>query len=69
MALDTFTWAKGVSNAITRTGYHLPTSQGDMVHIDIQVLSAHLRQRKDAVWENLDNRPRTCPTRDSRMCT
>jgi hypothetical protein len=35
MALDTSTWAKGVSNAITVTGYHLPTSQGDMVHIDI----------------------------------
>ena len=40
-----------------------------MVHTGIQVLSAHLRQRRDAVWENVDICPRTCPTRDSRMRT
>ena len=46
MALDASVWAKGVSSAIRRTGYHLPVSQGDMIHIDVQVLSAHLRQRR-----------------------
>ena len=69
MALDASTWAKGVSSAIRRTRYHLPISQGDMIHIDVQVLSEHLRQRRDAIWDNLDICPRTCPTRDSRMCT
>ena len=38
-------------------------------HIDIQVLSSHLRQRWDAVWDDLDICPRTCPTEDSRLCT
>ena len=51
MDLDASPWAKGVSSAVRRTGYHLPISQGDMVHIDIRVLSAHLRQCRDAVWE------------------
>ena len=69
MALDVSAWAKDVSSAIRRTRYHLPISQGDMVHIDVQVLSAHLRQRRDAIWETLDICPGTCPTRDSRMCT
>ena len=69
MALDASAWAKGVSSAIRRTGYHLPISQGDMIHIDVHVLSAHLRQRRYAIWKNLDICPRTCPTRDSRMCT
>ena len=69
MALNASALAKGVSSAIRRTGYHLPISQGDMVHIDVQILSSHLRQRRDAIWENLDICPRTCPTRDSRMCT
>ena len=40
-----------------------------MDHIDVQVLSFHLTQRRDAVWKNLDNCPRTCPTEDSRLCT
>ena len=61
--------AKGVSSAIRRTGNHLPISQGDMVQIDVQALSSHLRQRRDAVWENLDICSRICRIRDSRMCT
>ena len=35
----------------------------------MQVLSSHLRQRRDVVWDNLDICPRTCPTKDSRLCT
>ena len=33
-----------------------------MDQIDVQVLSSHLRQRRDAVWDSLDICPRTCPT-------
>ena len=48
MALNASAWATSVSSAIRGTGYHLPISQGGMVHIDVQVLSSHLRQRRDA---------------------
>ena len=43
--------------------------QDDMDHIDIQALSSHLRQRMDAVWDNLDICPRSPPTKDSRLRT
>ena len=43
--------------------------QDDMNHIDIQVLSSRLRQRRDAVWDDLDICPRTYPTEDLRLCT
>lgn len=32
----------------------LPVSQGDMIHIDFQVLPSHLRHRRDAFWDNVD---------------
>ena len=34
-----------------------------------QVLSSHLGQRRDVVWDNLDICLRTCPTEDSRLCS
>ena len=44
-----------------------------MDHVEVQVLSSHLRQHQNAVWDNLDNCPiglaRTCPTEASRLCT
>ena len=69
MALNASSWATSVSSAIRGTGYHLPLSHGDMVHVDVQVLFSHLRHCKGAIWVNLDICPRTCPTRDSPMCT
>ena len=69
MAFNASAWATSMSSGIRGTGYHLPISQGDMVHIDVQVLSFHLRQRRDAIWDDMDICPRTCPTRDSCMCT
>ena len=69
MALDACAWASSMSRAIRGTGCDLCIRQDDMDHIDIQVLSSHLRQHRDAVWDNLDICPRTCPTEDSRLCT
>ena len=69
MALDACAWASSVSRAIRGPGYDLCIKQDDMDHIDIQVLSFHLRQCWDAVWDDLDICPRTCPTEDSRLCT
>ena len=40
-----------------------------MNHADIQILSFHLRQSANAVWDHLDICPRTCPTEKSRLCT
>ena len=37
--------------------------------MDVQVLSSHLRQRRNGVWDNLDKCPRTCPTGDLRLCS
>ena len=69
IALDACTWASSMSRAIRTTGYDLCIRLDDMDHIDIQVLSCHLRQRRDGVWDNLDICPdRTCPTGDSRLC-
>ena len=51
------------------TGYYLCIRQDDMDQIDIQVLSSHLGQRRDAGWDNLDNCPRTCPTEDLCLCS
>ena len=69
MALDACTWAACVSKAVRGTGYDFSIRQGALAHIDLQVLSSHLRQRRDAVWDNLDICPRTCPTEKSRLCT
>ena len=71
MALDACTWAACVSKAVRGTGYDPSIRQGAMDHhdVDLQVLSSHLRQRKDAVWECLNICPRTCPTEKSRLCT
>lgn len=40
-----------------------------MDHIDMQVLSLHSTQRRNAVWDNLGICSRNCPTEDSRQCT
>ena len=69
MALDACAWAVSMSHAMSGTGYDLCIRQDDMDHADIQVSSSHLRQRRDAVWYNLDICPRTCPTKNSRLCT
>ena len=58
-----------MSRTIRGTGYDLFIRQDDMDHIDIQVLFSHLGQRREAVWDDLDICPRTCPTEDSRPCT
>ena len=62
MALSASAWATSVSCAIRHTGCHFLMSH--MVSIDVQVWSSHLRQRRDAIWDDLDICPRTCPTRD-----
>ena len=62
-------WASSMSLAIMGPGYDLCNRQDDMDHIDIQVLFSHLRQRRDAVWDNLNICPRTCPIEDSHLCT
>ena len=53
MALDACAWASSMSRAIRGTRYGLFIRQDDMDHTDIKVLSSHLRQRRDAVWDNL----------------
>ena len=58
-----------MSRAIRDIGCDLCIRQDDMDHIDVQVLSSHLRQRREAVWGNLDICPRTCHTEDSCVCT
>ena len=45
MALDACAWASSMSRAIRGTGYDLCVRQDYMDHVDIQVLSYHLRQR------------------------
>ena len=57
-----------MSRAIRGTGYNPFIGQDDMDHINIQVMSSHLRQRRDSVWGNLDICPKTCPTENSRLC-
>ena len=69
MALDARAWVSSMSRVIRGTGYDLCIRQDDMYYIDIQVWSSNLRQRKDAVWDNLHTCLRTCHTKDSRLCT
>ena len=69
MALDACVWASSVTGEIRGTGYDLCIRQDDMDHIDVQVLFSHLRQRRGAVWDNLDICPWTSPTEDLRLCT
>ena len=51
MALNAWAWASIMSRAIRGAGYELCIRQDDIDHIDIQVLSSHLRWRRDAVWD------------------
>ena len=44
------------------TGYDLSIRRDNMDHVDVQVLSSHLRQRRNTVWDNLDISPRTSPS-------
>ena len=44
MALDACTWAACVSKAVRGTGYDFSIRQGALAHIDLQVLSSHLRR-------------------------
>ena len=53
-----------VQNIRAQAFFHLFIRQDNMDQINIQVLSSHLRQRRDAGWDNLDNCPRTCPSED-----
>ena len=69
MALDARAWVSSMSRVIRGTGYDLCIRQDDRYYIDIQAWSFHLRQRKDAVWDNLHTCLRTCHTEDSRLCT
>ena len=69
LALDACAWATSVSKAVRGTGYDLSIRQGVMDHVDVQVLSSHLRRRRNAVWDHLDICSRTCPTEKSRLCT
>ena len=48
-------WAHFVNGGQSlEPGYDLRIRQGAMDHVDVQVLSFHLRQRRGAVWDNLD---------------
>ena len=51
MALNAWAWASSMSRAIMGAGYDLCIRQDYIDHIDIQVVSSHLRWRRDAVWD------------------
>ena len=62
-------WARSMFRAIRDTEYDLTVRVDDVGIVDITALRALLTQRRDAVWQNLDICPKTCPTTGACRCT
>ena len=62
-------WARSIIRAVRGTGYQPNIRCDDLDHILISALSLMLAQGRDAVWDDLDICPRSCPSLNARLCT
>ena len=62
-------WAWAMFKGIREMGYDMVISATDMVHLDVQRICQLLDGKMDAVWQDLDYCPRTCPSSKARLCT
>ena len=62
-------WAWAMFRGVRGMGYDMVISATDMVYVDVQCFRQVFVGKVNAVWQDLDYCPRTCPSHKARLCT